>query len=222
VPVTPLVARPGQPWVIGGSVVTAWMWLEGAGPVGPTELGALAYALRERTARGPVYDVARFDPIAAVRGAVEHLPVGDVHGDQIRKMAHELSVPWARIADADPLGTAVVHGDLHRDNVVAGPMGPVLTDLELAGAGPPSFDVAPAVVAVQRYGADPTGLDAFLEAYGTDPREWWGFPTCVNAYELWVTAWAVGVRDRSPEYANEAVRRIESLRDGADHRWQLH
>src|SRR4051812_45923465 len=154
VPVTPLVAGDHQPWVIANYVVTAWQWLEGTGPVGPTELGGLAYALRERTADGHVYDAARFDPIAAVRAAVEHLPVGDEQGDQVRLMAHELTQGWARVADTDPLGTAIVHGDLHRHNVVAGPMGPVLTDLELAGAGPPSYDVAPAVVAVNRYGAD--------------------------------------------------------------------
>jgi hypothetical protein len=222
VPVTPLAYGDDQPWIVGNCAVTAWQWLEGTGPVGPTELGALAYALRERTVGGPVHDVARFDPIAAIRAAVEHLPVGDDQGDQVRRMAHELTAAWARVADVDPLGTAVVHGDLHRDNVVAGPMGPVLTDLELAGAGPPSYDVAPAVVAVARYGADPAGLDAFIAAYGSDPREWWGFATCVNAYELWVTAWAVGVRDRAPQFAVEAERRLASLREGADHRWELH
>ena len=78
------------------------------------------------------------------------------------------------------------------------------------------------MVAVTRYGAEPETLDAFLAAYGTDPRSWSGFTTCVNAYELWVTAWAVGVRDRAPAFAEEASRRLACLVDGADHRWSLH
>lgn len=127
------------------------------------------------------------------------------------------------MADADPAGVAIVHGDLHRDNVVAGPAGPLLTDLELAGAGPPSYDAAPAVVAVERYGADPATLDAFVTALGQDPREWTGFGTCVSVYELWVTAWAVGVRRPvSPELAAEATRRVTSLVLHDHEPWHLH
>lgn len=233
VPITPIVRTdrridsPGgapsdpQPWMIDGSVVTAWRWVDAVGTAGPTELGVLARALRNLTSDGPAFAVPRFDPIAAIRGAVAHLPVEDPQANTVLRLARSLGPAWAAVADTDPAGTAVVHGDLHRDNVVAAARGPLLTDLELAGAGPPSYDAAPAVVAVDRYGADPSTLDAFLDALGDDPREWDGFATCVAVYELWVTAWAVGVRDRSPQLAIEAERRLASLTEGADHRWHL-
>ncbi len=99
--------------------------------------------------------------------------------------------------------------------------GAVLTDLELAGAGPSSYDAAPAVVAVDRYGAATTELDAFLDAFGADPRHWSGFATFVSVYELWVTAWAVGVRHQDPTWAEEATRRVATLRDGGSARWTL-
>ena len=70
VPVVPLVGGRGQPWVIGGCVVTAWRWEEVTGPVRPADLGALARSLRERTVGTYAFDVARFDPLSAIRSAV--------------------------------------------------------------------------------------------------------------------------------------------------------
>jgi hypothetical protein len=222
VPSVPLVGGLGQPWIVGGCVVTAWRWEEVTGAPSPGDLGSLARALRERTAGTYAFDVPRFDPLSAIRAAVASVPIGDPQGDFVRLRAQELSADWARIADRDPAGTAVVHGDLHQDNVLRTADGVLLTDLELAGAGPCSYDTAPAVVMVERYGADPATLDEFLAALGADPRSWSGFATCLAVYELWVTAWSVGVRDRSPELAAEAAVRVGCLRDQTCEPWRLH
>ena len=222
VPSVPLVAGRGQPWVVDGCVVTAWRWEEVAGAPSPADLGGLARALRERTVGTNVFDVPRFDPLSAIRSAVAATPIGDPQGDFVRRRAQELSGDWARIADRDPAGTAIVHGDLHQDNVLRTAEGALLTDLELAGAGPSSYDTAPAVVMVERYGASSATLDAFLDAQGSDPRSWSGFATCLAVYELWVTAWSVGVRDRSPELAAEAAVRVGCLRDQTCEPWRLH
>lgn len=222
VPSVPLVAGKGQPWIVDGCVVTAWRWEEVSGAATPTDLGGLARSLRERTVGTHVFDVPRFDPLAAIRAAVASVPIGDAQGDFVRRRAQELSADWARVADGDPHGTAIVHGDLHRDNVLRTADGAMLTDLELAGAGPCSYDTAPSVVMVERYGADPGTLDAFIEAQGHDPRSWRGFATCLAVYELWVTAWAVGVRDRSAALAAEAAVRVRCLRDQSCEPWHLH
>lgn len=222
VPSVPLVGGREQPWIVDGCVVTAWRWEEVVGAASSADLGVLARALRERTVGTVVYDVPRFDPLAAIRNAVASIPIGDPQGDFVRRRAQELSAEWAGVADRDPAGTAVVHGDLHQDNVLLTASGALLTDLELAGAGPCSYDTAPAVVAVERYGADPATLDAFLDAQQLDPRAWPGFATCLAVYELWVTAWAVGVRDRSPELAAEAAVRVGCLRDQTCEPWRLH
>lgn len=226
VPHTPLAERAGQPWTAGDHVVTAWGWVDPVRAAGPQDLGALASKLRRRTvATASSGAVAGFDPIAAALGAVDHVPAGDSQVDAVRARADELRAEWADVAAAAPAapgGLAIVHGDLHRDNVVVGADGPLLTDLELAGVGPPAYDVAPAVVAVERYGADRTDLDSFLHAAGWDPRSHDAFPTCVAVYELWLTAWAVGVRGRSTELRAEAAHRIASLTEGGSHRWKLH
>lgn len=221
VPVAELVGGRGQPWLAEGCVVTAWRWRETVGTASPVDLGHLARDLRERTAGTHVFDVPRFDPLSAIRNAVAGAPIGDAQGDFVRRRAQELSPEWASAADRDPAGTAVVHGDLHADNVLLTAGGSLLTDLELAGAGPASYDTAPAVVMVERYGADPSTLDAFVDAQEHDPRSWPGFATCLAVYELWVTAWAVGVRERSPELAAEAAIRVGCLRDQTCEPWHL-
>lgn len=219
VPVTTLVRGADQPWTVDGCVATAWEWSSGGSPVMPRDLGLLACTLREQTADTVAAPV--LDSIEAILNAVAHLPADDPEAGFVRERAADLAAPWAEAAQADPLGRALVHGDLHHGNVVAGPTGPLLTDLELMGSGPPSYDAAPAVVGVDRYGTEPASAAMFLEAFGTDPREWSGFATFVAVYELWVTAWAVGVRHQDPGWATEASRRVAGLRDGSTDRWLL-
>lgn len=221
VPCAALVVGQKQPWVVEGCAVTAWAWVDTLGPASPADLGLLARDLRERTAGTYSYDVPRLDPLTAIRNAVAAVPLGDEQGDFVRGRAHELTSAWAAVADRDPAGTAIVHGDLHTDNVLRSAAGPLLTDLELAGAGPCAYDTAPAVVAVERYGEPESTLHEFLDAQEHDPRGWDGFETCLSVYELWVTAWAVGVRDRSDELAAEAATRVRCLRDDTCEPWRL-
>ena len=105
--------------------------------------------------------------------------------------------------------------------MIEAPDGPVLADLELAGWGPASVDLAPQVVAVRRYGADPADLEAFVSGYGADPRGWAGFEVLVDAYELWVTAWAVANRGASAHAEHEAELRLRRWREGTSELWSL-
>ena len=219
--VTPLVDPEDQPWEVDGHVVTGWAWIDAGVTTTAADLGLLARTLRERTA-APAASVPSHDPLGVAVTLVAHQPDDDPEACFVRDRAESLGLDWAEAVANDPLGRSIVHGDLHVDNVVASPTGPLLTDLEFTGAGGASYDATPAVMGVQRYGASPAELDQFLHAFGRDPRPWTGFGVYLQVYELMVTAWAVGVREREPAWATEATRRIESLRDGADHQWKLH
>ncbi len=220
VPTTALIEPGDQPWDVDGHVITAWRWETGGTRVSPGDLGFLALVLRQQTAvAGAAVPV--FDPLAAIVDAVAHLPADDPEAVFVRERAADLLGDWDEAAASDPLGRAIVHGDLHRQNVVPGPHGPLLTDLELSGGGPSAYDAAPAVVAVSRYGAPARGLDDFLAAFGDDPRGRPQFDVFVAVYELWVTAWAVGVRHQDPTWASEASRRVATLRDGLAEPWTL-
>lgn len=220
VSVTPLVEPADQPWIVSGNVVTAWSWIDRSGPTDPYDLGLLARTLRERTSIAAAL-LPTFEPFGAIAAAVAGMDRTDPEVEFVRQRADELSEVWPGVVVDDPLGRSIVHGDLHPGNVVEGPGGPMLTDLELTGAGGAAFDAAPSVVAVSRYGGDPAKLSDFLKGFGSDPRPWAGFDTYVALYELWVTAWAVGVRGANPVWAREATRRVQTLRDGVDHTWLL-
>lgn len=220
VPVTPLAEPADQPWIVSGNVVTAWTWIERNQPSDSFDLGLLARTLRERSGIAAAL-VPIADPLGAVVDVVAHLDDDDPDARFVRRRAHDLADAFAEASAADPLGRSIVHGDLHSGNVIDGPAGPVLTDFELTGAGGASYDAAPAAVTVNRYGGSEADLEQFLRGFGSDPRSWSGFTTYVEVYELWTTAWSVGVRHRDPEWAAESSRRIASLRDGADHLWRL-
>jgi hypothetical protein len=188
-------------------VVTFWRWEAVApGAPGPAQVGALAGVLH-RTTRGrrELAALPPVDPLGAIEAQVAGC-AGDRDAEVVVDLARRLAPVWAAACAAeDPV---VVHGDLHADNVLLTDRGPVLADLELAGVGPPAYDVAPQVVAVRRYGRPGGDLDAFRVAYGA------GVPTAervdalVAVYELWVTAWAVANRRLDAAHEREAVLRM--------------
>lgn len=217
-----------QPVVTAAGAVTLWVWLDvlAGVEVEPRVLGQIARTLHDAT-RGGVPDVADFDLMAAVVAELERAEASGATAAAdlalLRGRAARLVDEWPDAED-DPLGVAVVHGDLHRHNVLATAGGPVLADLELAGVGPVCADIVPHVVAVRRYGAPPHVLDEFLAGYGLEAGGWHGFEVLVQAYELWVTAWAVANRGQSAVLDDEAEVRLDRWRPG--HRfprpWSLH
>jgi hypothetical protein len=218
-----------QPVATTVGPVTMWSWVPPVGPpVGPRHLGRAVRRLHDRT-RGVV-------ALAAGGGVPQHDVLGTVRAelartseagatersdlDRLQRVADRLGEAWPEPGD-DPLGSAIVHGDLHRSNVVSAAGGPVLADLELAGWGPASVDVAPQIVAVRRYGGDPAELEEFLVGYGSDPRGWPGLEVLVEAYELWVTTWAVVNRGASARAEQEARVRLDRWRSGSSTPWSL-
>ncbi len=209
-----------------GAVMSVWAEVaHRPGVVTAATLGALARQLHDAT-RPPLPEVGDLDPFAASAAQVDgarrlgHTALAEM--DLLDAAARELRAAWTRLAADDPLGTALVHGDLHVGNVLVGPDGPVLADLELAGMGPASYDLAPTLVAIDRYGADPAGADAWVAAYGADPRRWEGMAALCRAYELWVTAWSLSHRQLSAAHEREARARLAAWDGTGQHTpWSL-
>ena len=208
-----------EPEVVGvnDTCVTAWQ-LEHLtdSPIDAGVVGELAGRLHTASRHGAGCDgVDTFEPLNAVASqldACDPEATATAAGDlaTLRALLPPLAEAWAALG---PLATGIVHGDLHTDNVLATRRGPVLADLELAGVGPVAYDLVAPVVAVERYGAAPSTLTEYLDAYGGPlPDEARSGPLR-DTYELWLTSWAVANRTIDAEHEAEARRRMQRWTD---------
>jgi Phosphotransferase enzyme family len=86
--------------------------------------------------------------------------------------ALEPAVEQAMQAAATQGPLVLIHGDNQPGNVMAGPDGPVLNDVERIAVGPAAVDLAGLVLGTQHYGYPPSVTDTFgngySEGYGQD------------------------------------------------------
>jgi aminoglycoside phosphotransferase (APT) family kinase protein len=152
--------------------VVASAWVEGAtlhsGPVSPQQLAATGSLLARMHAVPPFRDVAGPDLLAELATAVA--AVASVLPESAESAASVARRAAAALA-ALPLQRCVVHGDLSRDQVVAGPHGVSLIDLDRVRVDDPVVDLASWVAADvaagrAQAGADPAALlGPLLSAY---------------------------------------------------------
>lgn len=225
VPAVRPLAGLDAPLDVEGSAVTLWE-LERLvrGDVTAAEVGYLAGRLHRATAEGVGWDgLAVIDPL---RDVVEQLATAELSDDEagvLDDVADTLARRWADEVGAEPPtagGRAdgrfgpwgIVHGDLHAGNVLLTRRGPVLADLELAGVGPVAYDLAAPVVAVLRYGAPASTLSAYARAYRSPIPAAARHGVLRDAYELWLTSWALANRHLDGAHAIEATRRLARWR----------
>ncbi|MCX4097754.1 aminoglycoside phosphotransferase family protein [Nocardia sp. alder85J] len=136
-----------------------------------------------------------------------------------------LRAQWDQTAEAyralPPLSIGLVHGDAHPGNLlcpaVEGTV-PVLADLDSAGVGPVSWDLAVQATDAMRF-ADNGFYTDFAAAYGrevTDSPEW---AVLSRIRELLLVTSAVPDLSRRPAIAAEHAHRLHTLRTGDPALW---
>lgn len=205
--------------------VTIWPRLEAVGTIDARALGRLIRDVHERTRDPDDAALPRLEPFAEIARLLA-LIEGEARWPpeqlrELRGLEAQLFARWRELAQRDPLGEVLVHGDVHSDNVIVTADGPVLIDLELSGVGPASWDFVQLGAAVHRYGLAPAQLEAFIEGYGADPRSWPGYAVLRDSYELLGAAWAAAYRGRSPSFAREAQLRVGALLGHDERTWTL-
>lgn len=113
-----------------------------------------------------------------------------------------------------PLPPSVIHGDAHLGNVIAGPDGPVLCDLDSLCVGPPEWDLTPMAVGQLRMGHPPERYRELVETYGFDVTCWPGFQVLRDLRELKITVSVLPILRSNPGIRGELHRRLRSMRAG--------
>lgn len=155
------------PVVTSGGVVTVLPWLADPTPVTWAETGAV---LRRFHAEHDDADVAPWEPLRRLETQAADLP------DTARAVLLDArdALREALAALRSPLGVGVVHGDLSPSNVMRGPDGPVLIDLDWVARAPREYDLGSAARRRDAGELDAATYLAFCRAYGADVRGWDG------------------------------------------------
>lgn len=215
-PTVRLAGREHQPVVTEYHVVTIWEYLDAVDPPDDEafarKLGEAVRSLHASTSKIGATQVLRYDPFRRIRADLQ-IAQADAATDPadlrlLHDRADELEEAFGRAVDADPLGQALIHGDLNEGNAIATARGVVLIDLERAGVGPRSLDLAVQRVRARRFGMAEELLDAFIDGYGDDSSSWPGMVVLEAVYELDITAWALSNRRRAKAIDHEAAKRM--------------
>lgn len=238
VPAVRPLAGVDTPIDVDGSAVTLWE-LERLvrGSVGPGVVGHLAGRLHRATRDGN--GCAGIEPFDPLRDVADQLAIATLSDDEAEVLAphvDDIARRWSELIGGEPIGgdvvggneaahvgsVGIVHGDLHAGNVLLTRRGPLLADLELAGVGPVAYDLAAPVVAVLRYGASSATLGAYARAYRAPIPDAVRHGVLRDAYELWLTSWALANRHLDGIHALEARRRLDRWRGaGRARTWSL-
>ena len=222
-PVASLIQPELQPFVFGDEAVTLWSRLRQNGTIDMQDLGRTTRLLHSMSQGFDIDGFPRVDVLADVRPWLQTSGAWLHPGDRalLADRLKILGTWWEEHSSSDPLGTVLVHGDLHRANALNTEHGIVLIDLEHSGVGPAGWDMAPLAAGVRRYGDPKDEFERFIKGYGADPREWSGHEMMCQIYQLMVTIWALRCSDVKPEMVKEAQIRVDGILGRSSDRWTM-
>ncbi|MFE0176632.1 phosphotransferase enzyme family protein [Streptomyces sp. NPDC059002] len=205
--------------LVDGHPVTLWHRLPDAvRPAEPRDLAALLR--RVHALESPSFELPRRELLGGVerwlRLAGDAIDPGDA--DYLRERRDGFAAAAAALTPR--LAPGPIHGDALPRNVLVGPDGPVLVDLETFSADLREHDLVVMALSRDRYGLPPEAYDGFVSTYGWDVREWEGCSVLRGARETASCAWVAQHAPSNPKALAEFRRRVASLRDGdAAVRW---
>jgi hypothetical protein len=184
------------PVVTEHGVVTVTPWVAVAGSVSWGELGSLLRDFHEQHVGA---DLPRWSPLSRLPSQVASLP--DEAAGVLLEARDTLLTALDEVQSA--LGDGVVHGDVSPGNVLQGPRGPVLIDLDWVARAPREYDLSSASRRVADGEISPECYADFCASYGFDVRTWPGLP----------------VLDRIADLGGVAFRIWDSRRQGLTLDW---
>jgi len=145
---------------------------------------------------------------AAIQGRLaEMAEMGRWASSKVPELLERLERAMDRLGDLDD-DLVVAHADVHPGNVLHGPSGPLLIDVDSAVVAPRAWDLTPLRVHVEHFGRDPLVLDQFVAGYGEDLRQRPYAQDLMELRSLSSITWVTVMSLERPELAKEAYWRL--------------
>jgi hypothetical protein len=219
VPAIQLLPGVRQPVQSGEHLATVWQSVRPTGALpGGADLAELLRAVHAVPL--PCRALPSWDPLTDFDNRVRHTTtMTAADRDFLLCRSAELAAAVAELNFALP--AAVLHGDAHLGNVIAGSDHPVLCDFDSCAVGPREWDLTPIAVSNVRFHRPAAHLRDFVETYGFDVRDWDGFPVLHGIRDLKLIAGVFPRAGSAPTVQAEFDRRMVSLRAGRQfERWR--
>jgi aminoglycoside phosphotransferase (APT) family kinase protein len=209
-----------QPVIVNGHAVTFWEAVSRVGNewASAGEIAGLLVRLHKLTA--PDYlQLPRVTPFAK---ASERISASSwLAPEQRRFLTDKLADLRHRYERLDwALSAGVIHGDAAAGNALRDWNGrPVMIDLDNVAVGHREWDLILTAVFYDSFGWHTAGeYEEFARAYGFDIMKWPGYPVLKELSEFLMVTWVITKAGESQRVADEASKRIESLRTGGSRR----
>lgn len=206
-----------QPIIVDGHAVTFW---EAVSPIGNewTSVSEIAeLLLKLHKLAPPVYlhlpEVAPFAKAEERISSNTWLDLG-----KRRVLTDKFAELQDRYARLDwELSVGVIHGDAGAGNTLRDWNGrPVMIDLDNFAIGHREWDLILTAVYYDSFGWHTAEeYEKFARAYGFDVMKWSGYSTLKELSEFLMVTWVITKAGESQRVADEASKRIESIRTGA-------
>ncbi|GGO92251.1 phosphotransferase enzyme family protein [Wenjunlia tyrosinilytica] len=206
-------AARAEPLLVEGSPMTLWEPLPA--PVRQTRPADLAQLLRlVHALPEPPFPLPERDLLGGVERwlglAQGHVDPADMAFLRARRDEYALAGREVKpVLDPGP-----IHGDALPRNVLVGPDGPVLMDLETFSTDLREHDLVVMALTRDRYGMPDSQYRSFTSGYGWDVTEWDGCLVLRGARETASAAWVAQQIPGNPAALAEFRRRVASLREG--------
>jgi aminoglycoside phosphotransferase (APT) family kinase protein len=204
-----------QPVVIDGRAATFWKALsDGERYASASEVADLLSRLHSLT-RPKNLQLPVFEPFRKIERRIDAstwLTADD--RSFLAESLRDLRERYSRLRFALPQG--VIHGDANVGNVLRDDEGnPVAIDLDAFAIGPREWDLIQTAIFYDRFGwHSQEEYESFVRVYGFDIMKWPGYEVLRDIRELHMVTWLIQNANDSAEVAEEAGKRIRSLRTG--------